>query len=372
MDKKKNILILVPSINARGGISNYFHTLKKEFSSNIQYFERGARTWPSRKGTFNELYRAWKDYLNYKKRINKNNISLVHSNTSLGLNSIIRDGVFLKYANNKNISTVVFFHGWSESNEKKISKYYLKLFKYLFFQCDKFIVLSSHVKSTLVKWGYKGEIIEETTLYDKRLTKNVCKHSILAKYYDINKLREFNILFLSRMEVEKGIYDLLEAYKELLTELSLNIKLNLTYCGDGKELDSFINACNALEFEGVSIEGFVEGNEKQLAFVNSHLFVLPSYTEGMPLAVLEAMGFGLPVLVTPVGGLKDIIKSGQNGYFIKIKSPEDIKSKILSLIHNPTLLNDIALNNYEFANDKFRSDVVSKRLEKIYENILNN
>ncbi|HCX99207.1 MAG TPA: hypothetical protein DG754_03625 [Bacteroidales bacterium] len=73
MKKEYKILITVPASTARGGITNYYQVLRNEFSSNIEYFERGARTWPLRKGVITELIRAWKDFKAFKKRVERRN-----------------------------------------------------------------------------------------------------------------------------------------------------------------------------------------------------------------------------------------------------------------------------------------------------------
>lgn len=371
MTESRKVLILVPSSNARGGITNYFQILRKEYLSHIEYFERGARTWPVRNGFFAELVRAWNDYIVFKKRLKHKDILLVMSNTSLGLNSVIRDGLFLRYARIKGLKTIVLFHGWDDSIEKIFDRYYKSLIRIFFFKCDSIIVISNQVKKTLLKWGYKGEIIKETTLFDKNITININKNVLSNKYEIIKYKRELNFLFLSRMEKKKGIFELIEAFKAIKTELFNDFNIRLMLCGDGFELDTIKKITNELSIDGISIEGFVDGKKKQLAFEKSHIFVFPSHTEGMPLSVLEAMGFGLPVITTPVGGLRDFFKDGDHGYYIKINSPQDIKEKILKCINNLNELKKISLNNYTFANQRFRSDIVVQRIDAIFQEVLN-
>ena len=91
----KKILLLVPDLSASGGIKNYFQVIEKEFSMDVEYFIRGARTWPYRKGKFAELYRAFKDLMRYIKKIKSKNYRLVQTSTSLGSYAILRDGVFI-------------------------------------------------------------------------------------------------------------------------------------------------------------------------------------------------------------------------------------------------------------------------------------
>lgn len=368
MKKEYKILITVPASTARGGITNYYQVLRNEFSSNIEYFERGARTWPLRKGVITELIRAWKDFKAFKKRVKKDDISLVQTSTSLGFNSIIRDGLFLRFARKKGIKTIVFFRGWDLWAEKKTERY-LWLFKYLFFKCSSILVLTQHTKNTLIKWGYKGDVFLETTLFDKNLASLVCPEFLSEKFNRLKSEKTISLLFLSRVEERKGIFELLEAYKSLKKQkCGYNYKLNI--CGDGSELEKIQNLVKTQEIPDVSIFGFVENQRKINAYQAAHIFIFPSYGEGMPNAVLEAMGFGLPVLTTRVGGVKDFFEPVKNGHFIEIKSSIYISDKILQMVNNPSDFLSMALNNFEKANKMFRSDIVAKRVEQIFESVI--
>lgn len=368
--KNSKVLILVPAVTARGGITNYYHVLKNEFPENVEYFERGARTWPIRKGMLGEILRAYRDYLSFKNRLSRNDIVLVQTTTSLGLNSIIRDGLFLRYANKKNLKTIAFFRGWDEKAERDTEQKYLWLFKHLFFRADCILVLSERVKTTLTKWGYKKDIYVETTLVDKKLLSDIDESFIIDKFNKLAISKNINILFLSRVERRKGIYELLQAYTRLLNEKDNQYTFHLTICGDGSELENIKRVIDREKIANVNVSGFVEGQSKKDAFTNAHIFVFPSYGEGMPNAVLEAMGFGLPVITTPVGGVVDIFTPHNNGDFIKINSADDIYHKINFLIGNQAKLLDMALNNYKLASNLFRSDRVMQRMETIFSKIL--
>lgn len=363
------ILITVPAHTARGGITNYYQTLKSEFSENVEYFVRGARTWPVRKGSAVEAFRAWKDYKLFKKRINKGDVSLVQTSTSLGFNSIIRDGLFLRYARKKGIKTIVFFRGWDFRAEKKAESYFW-LFKYLFFKCDRIIALSKHTKEVLINWGYTGNVHVETTLYDKDLTRSINPEKLTNKFNRAEKEKVINLLFLSRIEKRKGICELLEAYNALKKK-ALEYRLTLNICGDGSELEKIKNIIFRDNIKDVAVSNFVEREGKIDAYTHAHIFILPSYGEGMPNAVLEAMGFGLPILTTPVGGINDFFERGENGQFVRVKNAGDIEEKILHMIDKPLNMHEISHNNYHKANKCFRSDIVAKRIESIFKKVIN-
>lgn len=372
MKKTKKVLILVPATTARGGITNYYQVLKNEFQNNIEYFERGARTWPVRNGFASELIRAWKDYKAFKKRVAKNDIALVQTTTSLSLSTTIRDGLFIRYANKKSIKTIVFFRGWDDAAVKKVEKKYLKLFKYFFFGANSFIILSKKAKNKLIQWGYKRDIHVETTLVDKALLTNVNEAFIIEKFEKLKETNKINLLFLSRIEIKKGVYELLQAFKLIVNNNYKNNGFHLNICGDGFELDNVKNWIESNKLYDISLQGFVSGVSKRVAFEKAHIFVFPSHSEGMPNAVLEAMGFGLPVITTPVGGLVDFFNPDKHGSYIQINDVADIVSKIEYLLSDKNILLPMALNNHKMTNDLFRSDRVAKRIEKIFNKVLKN
>ena len=367
MENNKSVLILVPAITARGGIANYYHVLKNHFSSIIEYFERGARTWPIRKGVIQELIRAWKDYVKFKKRLAKGDIKLVQTSTSISLNTTIRDGLFLRHARKKGLKTIVFFRGWDNVQEKKIESYFLNIFKYFFFKCDLIIVLSTNVKEKIEKWGYTGQIKLETTLVDKELIQDYTLFDIDDKFQKFDDTNQINLLYLSRVEKRKGIYELIEAVKNLK---DVKQKISLSICGDGFELKNIERKISEEKLKNITLKGFVSGIDKKNEFEKAHLFIFPSYEEGMPNAVLEAMGFGLPIITTPVGGLKDFFKNNEHGLFIKPNDPNDIHIKIKTFIKNKELVVKISRTNYSFARETFQSDIVAKRIENIFKEVL--
>ncbi|MGF1587427.1 MAG: glycosyltransferase family 4 protein [Bacteroidales bacterium] len=364
------ILITVPASTARGGITNYYHVLREEFPPEIEYFERGSRNWPIRKGFFFEIIRAFKDFKSFQVRLRKRDIILVQTSTSLGFNTTIRDGLFIRYAQSLGLKTIVFFRGWDDVAVRNVEDKYKRLFKYLFFGCNCMIVLTQHTKECLLRWGYKGKIILETTLVDRNLINNIDYKVILSK----NKLAQQNkiisLLFLSRIEKSKGIYELINAVKSLYNE-EKETKFRLHICGDGRELESIKNKVFRESIPDITISGFLSGESKKNAYLEADVFVFPSWNEGMPNALLEAMGFGLPVITTRVGGIKDFFEDGRNGYFIDINNPNDITDKIRKLIKNQDDMKAMSLYNFEMANRLFRSDIVAERIKKVFKMVIN-
>ncbi|WFN37401.1 glycosyltransferase family 4 protein [Methanomicrobium antiquum] len=141
----------------------------------------------------------------------------------------------------------------------------------------------------------------------------------------LNK-RPFLIGYIGRLSEEKGILNFILALKILLRE---NDGLNILICGDGQLKESIeIYITESGLTERVQISGWISHNEIPKYLNQLRLLILPSYTEGLPNIILEAMACGTPVLATPVGAIPDIINNGINGFIMDNNSPKCIAESV--------------------------------------------
>jgi len=136
-------------------------------------------------------------------------------------------------------------------------------------------------------------------------------------------LNEINILFMGWMQVEKGINDLFEAL--LVSEIK-NYKVNMYFLGDGNQRELLTNR-SILENKSTNLNfffpGWIHGADKFAYLTKADIFVLPSYSEGMPNSLMEAMASGIACISTNVGAVSDLIDDQVNGIMYK---PKDIKA----------------------------------------------
>lgn len=367
MGKSKIILIIIPGSEAQGGISNYYQILLNEFTIHVDYFIRGSRTYPFKKGMIAETFRLIKDYIKFIVLLTSNKYNIIQTTTSFTPNSIGRDGIFILLSKLFNKKVIVFFRGWDNDFADKLKGSKFRLFKKTFFKADAIIDLSKQNIERLINWGYKGNCYIESTAVSKQLVKDISKIRVIEKF---NKDPEkFNLLFLARVEIEKGIYETIKAYT-LIKQKHENIQLIIA--GDGLELENVRKFVRDKKITGIIFKGFVKDEEKISTFKTSHIYILPSYREGMPGSVLEAMAFGLPVITRSVGGLPDFFINEEHGFITNSKSPMVFAEYIEKLLLNKDLLQRIALNNFEYAHSNFLSDSVAKRMENIFAEVLNN
>ncbi|HEX7044861.1 MAG TPA: glycosyltransferase family 4 protein [Burkholderiales bacterium] len=133
------------------------------------------------------------------------------------------------------------------------------------------------------------------------------------------------VLFVGRLEPAKGVLDLLAAVRRIEHRFP---RLTLRLAGDGDREWVAREARNLELRSRVECLGWISGERKHRALAGATVFVLPSYVEGLPVALVEAMAAGLPVVATRVGGIPSVVKTEENGFVVE---PGDIDALATAL-----------------------------------------
>jgi glycosyltransferase involved in cell wall biosynthesis len=137
------------------------------------------------------------------------------------------------------------------------------------------------------------------------------------------------LVYIGRLAREKGLYETLQALRLVV---HMGVDARLVIAGDGPEAEGLQrNAVGLGIGSRVSFLGPVFGEAKVRMLGMSDVAVLPSYAEGLPYALLEAMAAGLPVLATPVGAIPDVACDGTHGYLVPPRDPGAIAEAITRL-----------------------------------------
>jgi glycosyltransferase involved in cell wall biosynthesis len=172
------------------------------------------------------------------------------------------------------------------------------------------------------------------------------------------------VLFLARLIKEKGVYDLLEAIPAIVASCG---PVTFLVAGDGPEKALMMervaqgNLQDSVVFTGnLGYENVIR------AFQTADVMVLPSYSEGMPMSVLQALASGTSIVATPVGAIPDFLRDGENGFLVQPNSPDEIARKVLDLLDNDLLRERIGEANRQLAREQFDLDAVTVRLAEVY------
>lgn len=137
------------------------------------------------------------------------------------------------------------------------------------------------------------------------------------------------LLYIGRLAREKGLY---EIFQGLRLAHELGIDARLTVAGAGPEESRLRRYAQALGIASrITFAGPVFGEDKVKLFAGADVMLLPSYSEGLPYALLEAMAAGIPVIATPVGAIPDVVSHGTHGYLVAVRDGKAIAEAILAL-----------------------------------------
>lgn len=145
-------------------------------------------------------------------------------------------------------------------------------------------------------------------------------------------------LFLGRLGRRKGCYELLEALASANANRPAGSpEVRLVMAGDG-EVEALTAEAERLGVRGqVEFPGWIGPDDRLRLLDQADFFVLPSHEEGLPMAMLEAMGSGLPVIVTPVGAIGEVIRDGENGLLVPPGDASALAGALSRLAADPAL-----------------------------------
>jgi glycosyltransferase involved in cell wall biosynthesis len=174
---------------------------------------------------------------------------------------------------------------------------------------------------------------------------------------------EVNFLFLGRIGKRKGVFDLIQSIIDNRQYLEGKVKFSIGGDGDVENLKNLIENYNLNNI--VEYKGWVNSHRKNKLLSQNHILILPSYNEGLPISLLEAMSFSMPIISTKVGGIPQILKDGFNGKFVEPGNTNEIFEAIKFYIENKPLILEHGQNSYHLAQNYFPEKVLGN-LQDIY------
>jgi glycosyltransferase involved in cell wall biosynthesis len=245
--------------------------------------------------------------------------------------------------------SIVHLHG-SEFKDyyAASSDFKKKLILWLINSVDEFVVLSDSWQEFI------GKIAARKVM--------VINNYVDIEKYDVARIPG-QILFLGAFIKRKGIYDLINALKQISNDCHLHL------CGAGEDeaVQTLIDELSLSD--SVTNHGWVNTKQKTQLLSECSVFILPSYNEGLPMVIIEAMACEIPVISTPVGGIPEVIIEGETGYLVEPGDIGAISSKLSTVLDNSgaSQVTDKAKKYY---NAHFSSKTILPKWEALYSRIL--
>lgn len=358
---KIRILITGPVLTDPGGVANYYAAVLPHLNANdeieLKYLEIGKRA------SRNLFSRMVGDQLRVDRAIRDFQPDIVHVNPSLNPKSFFRDAFFTLAAKRRGTRALVFYRGWNDEFAVQVDRWLRTFFRLTFGRADGFLVLAENARSLIRQWGAQQNITLETTVVPDSLVESF---SLEEKLCNLKKQTTTRILFMARLEAEKGVHETIDAILEMARS---GHSVSLTIAGDGGAMEAVRDQLrkdnDARRY--VEVVGYAKSEAKRELLRSHHIYCLPSYHgEGMPNAMLEAMAFGMPIVTCLAGGIADMFRDGYMGEVVEPRSSHAIAQAITNLVDSWSNFSTIAKYNHEFATQNALASQAASRLCDIY------
>jgi glycosyltransferase involved in cell wall biosynthesis len=257
---------------------------------------------------------------------------MVHFNLAMDHRGLIRDAPLIIFARLFRRRIIVHIHG----GEFLVGSRMPNWFRFI-------------LKTALAS----GPVIVLSDVEREVLNRNVPKARtvVLPNCIDLSEAKRFErafsddadirILYLGRIAEAKGIRTIYQALESLG---SMGIRSRFVMAGAGPDQYLYVRMFRELLGKDFEFAGIVTGSEKTRLLKKCNVFVLPSMFEGMPMALLESMAFGLVPITTSVGSIPEVVKDGYTGIIVNGQSSEEIASAIKKLLADSAYMQRLGSN----------------------------
>ncbi len=241
-------------------------------------------------------------------------------------------------------------------------------FKFLVHYVDCFIAVNREAEMTLVSMGIPRDSIK---WIPNGVDKNLFKPANKEEKEYLKRITGVKggpiIAFVGRLISRKKVELLISILPIIKKHFS---KAVLLVIGEGSERKAWEELAKEKRvFEDIVFAGQC-GQEKLLNFLKvSDLFVLPSRSEGIPNALLEAMASGLPVVASRINGIMDLISDGHNGLLFAPMEENDLLEKVVTLLENEKFRREIGGKARETVENRFSFDIIKQEYADLYEHL---
>lgn len=357
----KKILITSPSLDANdnvSGISSLISDILSNGNSNFIHFIIGRKDGSKKNVVW--LFYQFAKYFKFIWLTVFREYEIIHINSSMEPPAIFRDTVFSLLAKNLFKKKVVLhLHGGyylMNKPQNRILTYFIKTF---FKTANAIIVLSSFEEEML------------TQNYGK-FNYQVFPNSVDTKYLKMSNKRtargkdKIHFIFLGSINEAKGIFTISESL-HFLTGYFDSFVFDIF--GTGPDVENWLKSLSKFPDLQFHYNGVIKGQNKWEMLTYADVFLLPSFHEGLPMAMLEAMAAGCVVVVSDDATMSTVVSNKVNGIIIPKRDPEYLANQIKDIINGKVDMDKIGNNAMNYIQNNLSFSSYISKLNKLYSDL---
>ena len=253
---------------------------------------------------------------------------------------------------------------WSDAHRPIIGKILMYISYNIFSRIalnytDKVILITPWEKEFITKYADdKNKLIVIPNGMSNIFFKKIKNNDFKIK----NKIKNSIVLFFGRLNATKSPDNFVKIAKLVLKEYP---DVTFIIRGPDEGMKSIVKKLIGNEKRIILMAETIDRNEIIKMYQSSSIYALPSYREGLPLTLFEAMASGLPIVATPVNGVPYEVKNNENGFLVSYGDNEGFKEKIIKLLKDNKTRNAISKNNLKKAK-QYDWDIINKKIMQLY------
>ena len=292
--------------------------------------------------------------INAIRKIKEEKPDIVHICTSGSL-SFMKDIILARAARRKGIKSIVHFHFGRTPAIIEEKRFEYRLMRKLISITDKVVVIDDKSYQALKGLQYQNIVY----------CPNPISNSLLSEEEKQVERKAKTAIFVGHVVLTKGVLELVESCCEV-TGLTLRI---IGKCTDNMKEKLDLLAMKREKGNWLDVVGEISHKEVIKEMLRCDLFILPSYTEGFPNVVLEAMACGCAIITTPVGAIPEMLEedeSGKYGLMVAPQNVEELKDAIVKLINDEALKNEFRKNVQQRVYKRYSISSVWKQMKNVW------
>ncbi|MBC2116265.1 glycosyltransferase family 4 protein [Listeria booriae] len=314
------ILMFGPNPETKGGIATVIANFKQHFNSSTNTIFY-AESWKEG-NILKRTYYSVHGLVTLPHQINKQNIDAVHIHMAQD-GSYFRKAMATRLAKRSGKKVLLHIHGshfdqYHEESKPWLQRHILRTLR----KADKIIVLNEDVKTYFATFGIPMDIVN---------------NAVPVPTQPLETSKRTQISAFGQLGTRKGTYDILEVAEQLQISHP-EAQIYLYGDGDTKQAQAIITR---KQLQNVHLGGWITAEQKAEAMQKTMIHLLPSYQEGLPMAVLETMACGIPNISTYVGGIPNVIASGKDGLLIEAGKQDQLLHALITLIEQENKRNQM-------------------------------